>query len=214
MNKEKEALHIQSNVKNEQLVEKRREQIVQASIQLFKQKGFHRTTTREIAVAAGFSIGTLYEYVRTKEDVLYLICDRIYLQVMKVFQPYVQVNVGERELVRAIEQYITLVDCLHNEFTIMYQDTKSLPKEAIAYVLQKELEMITFFQTFIAKFVESENSVLSEDALYVASNQLLVMGQSWAFRKWALRNRFTREQFTKIQIQLFIHGIKGNLYNK
>lgn len=213
MTKQKEAVYVQSNVKNEQLVELRREQIVQASIRLFKEKGFHRTTTREIAITAGFSIGTLYEYVRTKEDVLYLICDRIYLEVMKVFQPYVQVNVGGRELVQAIEQYIELVDRMHNEFTIMYQDTKSLPKQAISYVLQKELQMITFFQMFITKFAQNEKLELEEDALYLAANQILVIGQSWAFRKWALRNQFTRQQFANIQIQLFIHGLKGNLYN-
>ena len=37
-------------------------------MKLFKKKGFHRATTREIAKEAGFSIGTLYEYIRTKED--------------------------------------------------------------------------------------------------------------------------------------------------
>ncbi len=47
-------------------------------LNLFQEKGFHRATTREIAKAAGFSIGTLYEYIRTKEDVLYLVCDNIY----------------------------------------------------------------------------------------------------------------------------------------
>jgi AcrR family transcriptional regulator len=36
---------------------------------------------REIAKAAGVSIGTLYEYIKIKEDVLYLIWDRIYDQV-------------------------------------------------------------------------------------------------------------------------------------
>ena len=49
--------------------------MIKGAVTLFKEKGFHRTTTREIAKAAGFSIGTLYEYIRTKEDVLYLVCD-------------------------------------------------------------------------------------------------------------------------------------------
>ena len=53
---------------------------------LFKEKGFHRTTTREIARHAGFSIGTLYEYIRTKEDILYLVCDSIYDEVSERLQ--------------------------------------------------------------------------------------------------------------------------------
>ena len=72
---------VKSSVKDESLIEKRREQMIQGAVKLFKEKGFHRATTREIAKEAGFSIGTLYEYIRTKEDVLYLVCDSIYNEV-------------------------------------------------------------------------------------------------------------------------------------
>ena len=75
-------IHVETSVKDESLIEARRKQIVRAGVDLFKEKGFHRATTREIAKAAGFSIGTLYEYIRTKEDVLYLVCDSIFNEVM------------------------------------------------------------------------------------------------------------------------------------
>src|SRR5690625_3173979 len=72
-----------SSVKDTMLIEKRRNQIIKASIVLFKQKGFHKTTTREIAKASGFSIGTLYEYIRSKEDVLFLVYESINNAVYK-----------------------------------------------------------------------------------------------------------------------------------
>ena len=78
---------VKSSVKDESLIEKRREQMIRGAVKLFKEKGFHRTTTREIAKEAGFSIGTLYEYIRTKEDVLYLVCDSIYNEVPIAFCP-------------------------------------------------------------------------------------------------------------------------------
>lgn len=56
--------------------------MIKGAVSLFIEKGFHRTTTREIAKESGFSIGTLYEYIGTKEDVLYLVCDSIYDEVM------------------------------------------------------------------------------------------------------------------------------------
>src|SRR5699024_12444519 len=67
-----------STVKDTDLIKKRREQMIRASIELFKQKGFHQTTTREIAKQSGFSIGTLYEYIRTKEDILFIVYDSVY----------------------------------------------------------------------------------------------------------------------------------------
>ena len=77
---------VHASVKDERLIQKRRDQMINGAVNLFIEKGFHRTTTREIARAAGFSIGTLYEYIREKEDVLYLVCDRIYDQVRERLQ--------------------------------------------------------------------------------------------------------------------------------
>jgi len=56
--------------RREQQVAARREQIIQAAASLFASKGFHRTTTRDIAEAAGLSEGTLYNYYDNKNDLL------------------------------------------------------------------------------------------------------------------------------------------------
>jgi AcrR family transcriptional regulator len=44
------------------------EQILDAAARLFATKGFHRTTTREIAEAADVAEGTLYNYFENKND--------------------------------------------------------------------------------------------------------------------------------------------------
>jgi AcrR family transcriptional regulator len=50
-------------------VEKNRRKIERAALQLFTRKGFHGTTVREIADRAGISMGKLYIYYDTKEDI-------------------------------------------------------------------------------------------------------------------------------------------------
>jgi AcrR family transcriptional regulator len=54
----------------QQLIEARRNQILEAAAQVFAEKGFHRATTREIAGAAGISEGTIYNYFDNKESLL------------------------------------------------------------------------------------------------------------------------------------------------
>lgn len=46
-----------SNIKDEKLIKKRRDQMVKSSIALFKEKGYHRTTTREIAKLPDLVLG-------------------------------------------------------------------------------------------------------------------------------------------------------------
>ncbi len=54
----------------EQLIQARRDQILDAAATVFAQKGFHRATTKEIARIAGISEGTIYNYFSSKSDLV------------------------------------------------------------------------------------------------------------------------------------------------
>ena len=61
----------------EQLIEARRNQILDAAAAVFAEKGFHRATTKEIARTAGVSEGTIYNYFDSKVDLLIGIMTRL-----------------------------------------------------------------------------------------------------------------------------------------
>lgn len=199
---------IQSSVKDESLIEKRRAQMIRGAVTLFKEKGFHRTTTREIAKAAGFSIGTLYEYIRTKEDVLYLVCDSIYDEVHSRLATIDMENGSWEVLVTALEHYYGLIDDMQDEFVVMYQESKSLPKDALEYVLKKETEMVGLFERLLAECAERGQVDLTPKEIVLASHHLFVQGQMWAFRRWALRD-FTIEEFIQMQTKFLLQGMAG-----
>lgn len=203
-----EKREIQSSVKDESLIEKRRAQMIRGAVTLFKEKGFHRTTTREIAKAAGFSIGTLYEYIRTKEDVLYLVCDSIYDEVHARLDT-LDIEKGTLQvLVTALEHYYGLIDDMQDEFVVMYQESKSLPKDALQYVLTKELEMVALFERLLSECADNGELELTEKEIMMASHHLFVQGQMWAFRRWALRD-FTIEEFINMQTRFLLQGMAG-----
>jgi AcrR family transcriptional regulator len=63
--------------RRERRVAARKVQILDAAARLFAEKGFHRTTTKDIAEAADVSEGTLYNYFVNKEDMLLGIMSRL-----------------------------------------------------------------------------------------------------------------------------------------
>src|SRR5699024_254728 len=130
---------VYASVKDERLIKLRRDQMIRGAVSLFKEKGFHRTTTREIAKAAGFSIGTLYEYIRTKEDILYLVCDSIYDQVTEQLQKMNTEKGTLASLKLGIAYYFKIMDEMQDEVLVMYQEVKSLSNDALPYVLEKEM---------------------------------------------------------------------------
>ncbi|RST77047.1 TetR/AcrR family transcriptional regulator [Siminovitchia acidinfaciens] len=200
---------IQASVKDERLVEKRRNQMIRGAVSLFKEKGFHRTTTREIARAAGFSIGTLYEYIRTKEDVLFLVCDSIYEQVRKRLSS-MDLEEGTLESLKlGIDHYFRIVDEMQDEVLVMYQEAKVLSNEALPYVLKRELEMVGMFEKLIKRCVENGELEISQEHQQLLAHNIFVQGQMWGFRRWALQKTCSIEDYIRLQTDLLFSGIKG-----
>lgn len=87
----------QPQSRRERQLAARREQIIQAAAWLFASKGFHRTTTRDIAEAAEVSEGTLYNYFENKDDLLIGIMDMLTAaqQIETHFDHPVDEEVGE-----------------------------------------------------------------------------------------------------------------------
>lgn len=205
---------VQASVKDERLVKKRRDQMIKGAVTLFIQKGFHRTTTREIARAAGFSIGTLYEYIRTKEDVLYLVCDSIYDQVSDRLQKNLNTDQGTLDSLKlGIADYFRIVDEMQDEVLVMYQEVKSLSKDALPYVLKKEIEMVGMFEQIITRCVENKELRLTEEQIKMVAHNIFVQGQMWAFRRWSLKRIYTLEQYIELQTTLLFQGMnEGELH--
>lgn len=203
---------VQASVKDERLVQKRRDQMIKGAVALFKQKGFHRTTTREIAKAAGFSIGTLYEYIRTKEDVLYLVCDSIYDHVSERLQEDLAVEKGTLDsLKHGIADFFQVMDEMQAEVLVMYQEVKSLSKDALPYVLKKEMEMVAMFEELLTRCVENGELTLSKKQIELIAHNIFVQGQMWGFRRWALRKLFTLEEYIEMQTEVLLSGIHSRV---
>lgn len=198
---------VKSSVKDVNLIEIRREQVIRGAVKLFKEKGFHRATTREIAKAAGFSIGTLYEYIRTKEDVLFLVCDNIYNGV-RVRLVGLSAEAGTVDgLKSAIHQYFKLIDDMSDEFVVMYQELKSLSKSAQRYVLEKEMMIVALFEKLLFSCVESGELRIKKEEVEMIAHHIVVQGQMWAFRRWAFHSTYTIDSYIKIQMEQLFHGL-------
>ncbi|MFJ9497909.1 TetR/AcrR family transcriptional regulator [Brevibacillus centrosporus] len=199
---------IPSLVKDPKLIEKRREQIVEAAVNLFIHKGFHKTTTREIARASGFSIGTLYEYIESKEDVLYLVCDAIHAEMETRLREAINFNgSGLKILTLALKSFIRVMDQMSDRVLLIYQEAKSLPKETLHFVLGREEAIAQVFVEIIHKGINDGSLRLDEKHVKLMADNIMVLGEMWVFRRWALHKHYTLEEFTEKQIALLLREI-------
>ena len=64
-----------------------RERILEVAKQLFASQGFHATTTREIARAAGLATGTMFNYFSSKEAIVGSLASEALAEVRTSFDP-------------------------------------------------------------------------------------------------------------------------------
>ncbi len=62
--------------------DERLEHLLARAAKVFADKGYHCTTMRDLAAASGMSLAGMYYYVRGKEDLLCLIQERCFTQVL------------------------------------------------------------------------------------------------------------------------------------
>lgn len=197
-----------TEIKDQRLIDLRRMQIVDAAVDLFIKKGFHRTTVREIAKKFGLSIGTLYVYIKSKEDILYLVCDAIHNEIEEGLRRAIEENGDVRNiLISAIRGYFRVIDRIQDSLLLIYQETKSLDKEAIKYVLKREEHITGIFEEILERGVKEGVFKIEKNYIKLIANNIVVLGHMWAFRRWLLRKSYTFEEYTEKQIGFILKEI-------
>ncbi len=199
---------IPTQIKDKELVRRRRRQIVDAAVELFLKNGFHKTTTRQIARAAGISIGLLYEYISTKEDILYLVCEAIHAEMEgAVTEALARAQKGRGTLEMVIREYFLVCHRMSDHILLIYQETQSLPAKWRKIVLANEIQITGLFTRVLADLVgRAELPFLDDKTLDLMAHNISVLGHMWTFRRWFMGCHYTIEEYTRLQTQ-FILGL-------
>jgi len=206
------AFDIPTKVKDQDLVAQRRKQIVDGAVPLFVEKGFHKTTTREIARAVGFSIGSLYEYVSSKEDILFLVCDAIHAEMeLGVAEALKRASGTKEVLAEMIREYFLVCHHLDKHILLIYQESKSLPDIWRKKVLENEVRITGLFVDALTRLMDSgflPKMNLAE--LDIMAHNITVWGHMWTFRNWYLDRRYTIEEYIRQQTAFIITSLTTN----
>jgi AcrR family transcriptional regulator len=146
-----------ASTQNLPLVEKRHQQIVDGACKVFFKKGYHPTTTRDIAKASGMSIGQLYHYISSKDDVLYLVHKRM----QKVWYEYLEKSNFDKiddplqKLRKAL--HYTLLFMIENKRLIqfIYSESKYLDKKHLRIVLDMDYQNVVGYWRSLLKEVDT-----------------------------------------------------------
>ena len=199
---------IRSFSDNPALVKERRKQIAEHSAAVIVKRGFEKTTIRQIAKACSLPVGTLYYYVGSKEDVLYLVIENglsNFQQFCNDIYESIDTMSATEGLKVAIMKYYRLIDDSQNLVIFSFQEMKNLKSRALQQILGIQRDLVAVFESILTK--GSETGEFRPHNTKVVANTIVSIGGIWAPLRWFLREICTLEQYILENTELILRGI-------
>jgi AcrR family transcriptional regulator len=191
-------MRVEAKVKDQQLIDEKRRQIINGAIRIFKEKGYHKATVREIAEEAKIGLGSIYDYVKSKDDILYLF-----------FENYVEAFYGrvktrcspdQDPLTRLEMTYRAFVESameLEDQVMLAYTQAKYVRKDYLRIILQRESEIVEHFEHILKEALEGA----SEMDPFMEANFLVYSGVFGVLRRWILKPGYDQRAVVDYLVQ-------------
>ena len=195
-----------SRVGDADLVERRRAQIVEAATRLVARQGFAKTVVRDIAEEANISVGLVYEYVRSKEDILFL----VYEHWSRVWGEGLEKAVARGkdpldQLMSAVSFLVGTAD-KHTDVThLFYRESGHLSEYGTDQAKQTEREMVDRLTAILEAAVEAELLRPETDCLAVATS-LILLSHGWVLKGYLLRKGRTPAGYAASLVETAVNG--------
>lgn len=193
---------IKSATKNPERVRAWRERLINAAIAVFIERGFHNTTVRDIGRAANMTQGTIYNYVSSKDDILYLVCDRIVAEYNDQTRKALEASHDPVERVRSAVRAISQVMYRHRrEILLIYQDSHLLDARSRRVILARVEEFIGMFERIVSDAARELEVPLRYP--HLSANILTFLPVMIALRGWSLKDDVPPEEVIE-EISAFV----------
>jgi AcrR family transcriptional regulator len=207
------AKKIPTNIKNAALVVKRREQIFDAVIQLFSEKGYHSTTLREISKESGITLGNLYDYISTKEDILSIIQEKATQAVMDAISKEREEHRDPVEkLKNLINSELNAMDKYQELILIIYQESHAMGKETLHSLLQGERKHLREYERIIEEGIRK--GVLKPLNTRMLANMIKILIDAWVMKRWDLREKVCLEEMRNGILDVIFNGIMKDKFQR
>jgi AcrR family transcriptional regulator len=188
-----------ASTKNVPLVENKHQQIVEGACKIFFEKGYHPTTIRDIAKACGMSMGQLYHYIHSKDDVLYL----IHKHMHQVWYDYLkrsnleQIEDPVQKFTEALKQILQFQMENKKLIQFVYSESKYLDKKHVKVVLEMDYKYVIGFWRGLLEEVNKKTPLKGDLDILASLVAFILVFQP--LRGWTLRDKPTKKTLDALQ---------------
>jgi TetR/AcrR family transcriptional regulator, cholesterol catabolism regulator len=200
---------IRTYSKDTSLVESKRKEIADKATRVFLRKGSHGANMREIAAECDMSIGSIYHYVGSKQDILFMIIEKAASRpdgLMEKLTESFSTTSATEVLKEFIKGYYLSIDTDHATTLFTYQETRNLDTNFRKSIMDTAVLDIKACERILEKGVETGEFYI--DNVPLIAHNIIVLGHMWAVRRWLLKNMCTLDEYILEQTNIILSRIQ------
>ena len=169
----------------------REEEILAAAARIFREKGYHGASVRDIAESVGLLKGSLYHYIRSKEELLARLFEGALQETVRELEEIASRDASATERLRdMVRAYALSVTANLDSVGIYLREWRSLPPPELARVRARRRAMRSLFESVIADGARARDFAAG-DAKIAA---LAILGMvNWIYEWYRPRGRLRPE---------------------
>lgn len=186
-----------------QRIGEKRRKLGELTMQLMRERGFDTLSVNELAERASMSIGGLYRYIKTKSDLLEIVCDEINMDLVDRMQQAAAAkkkNLDKLEV--AFRVYWEMCWDSSAPILVAYREWQSLSESAQERYIAQERRLLDFFAALIAGGI-SAGEFPAIDARLLSS-EMIMLAQMRAVKGWMFKGASQADVFA--EHWALIHG--------
>ena len=181
------------------------QKILKASAKIFAEKGFHRTSVRDIARVTRMSLAGLYYYFTTKEELLYLIQERCFVTLLQRWEQAANSEMDARARIRVFaENHLSFFWHNMHEMKVMAREDESLTGEFAEKILVLKRRYVKVLLDLIGALADKVNGKGID--LRVATFALFGM-MNWIYTWYQPKRDMPFPQLIDQMLRIYFFGL-------
>ncbi len=177
-----------ARIKNERVAVRNMVKIFSATLLLSNRKGFAAMSLRDLSAAAGLSMGALYNYFDSKDELLAMVQRQGRAVVSRVLQSQVDAESDPRlRLRRGIQAHLFLSEALQPWFYFAFMETRYLGREEHRQAKAAELATENIFSEIIRQGQAQE--LFAPVDVELSAGLIKALLQDWYLKRWKHKRR-------------------------
>lgn len=162
--------------------------IFQATLKLSNEKGFQAMSLRDLCRETGLSMGALYSYFSSKDELLNIIQDQGRRITAKILSDHIQrERLPWEKLKTAVRAHLYLSEVLQGWFFFSYMETRFFQKEEHKKAIASELYTEQMFVDILEE--GKRNGIFFHENSVLTASVLKAMLQDWYLKRWKYSRR-------------------------